>query len=165
MKEVSLDGLKEAFVAAGDAGLEQGPVNSTAMKARVDASGRSYATGRRKEAVAKVWLKPGTGGIVVNGKDFSEYFKVPRFCDLVGLPFKIVGREAGYAVNATVLGGGVSAQAAALKHGISLALTGLEPDLRPILRSALLLTRDSRKVERKKFGHKKARRSFQFSKR
>lgn len=164
MKEVSLEDLKESLKVDGDLQYSS-EVASTAMKARVDSAGRSYATGRRKEAVAKVWLQAGTGGIVVNGRSFENYFALPRFRDIVCLPFKACGRESGYAVKAFVLGGGVSAQASALRHGISIALTGLEPELRPVLKAAKLLTRDSRRVERKKFGHKKARKSFQFSKR
>lgn len=163
MKEITLEDLKESF--GVNTSSQNVDVVSTAMKAKVDAAGRSYATGRRKEAVAKVWLKSGNGSITVNGKDIASYFCISRLQDLVLRPFKICGREAGYSVEARVLGGGISAQAAALKHGISLALTGVEPELRPVLRSADLLTRDSRKVERKKFGHKKARKSFQFSKR
>lgn len=164
MKEVTLENLRESFGGDSAVSMEK-PVEPTAMHARVDASGRAYATGRRKEAVAKVWLKAGAAGISVNGRNFAEYFNLPRLQDLVLLPFKKCGREAGYSVKAFVLGGGVSAQAAALKHGISIALAGLEPDLRATLKSASLLTCDSRRVERKKFGHKKARRSFQFSKR
>ena len=131
----------------------------------VDAQGRSYATGRRKDAVARVWLKPGTGKIVVNGREQEVYFARPTLRLVINQPFAISGREGQYDVIATVKGGGLSGQAGAVKHGISQALSKYEPALRSTVKAAGFLTRDSRVVERKKYGRAKARRSFQFSKR
>lgn len=130
-----------------------------------DAKGRAYATGKRKTSIARVWLAAGKGKIVVNGKDFEAYFRRPVLQLLIVQPFQVAGREKAYDVNATLKGGGLSGQAGALKHGISRALVLFEPELRPAIKAAGLLTRDSRIVERKHYGHKKARRSFQFSKR
>ena len=131
----------------------------------VDAQGRSYATGRRKDAVARVWVKPGTGKITINGRDQEVYFARPTLRLVINQPFGIAEREGQYDVIATVKGGGLSGQAGAVKHGISQALTKQEPALRSIVKAAGFLTRDSRAVERKKYGRAKARRSFQFSKR
>ena len=131
----------------------------------VDAQGRAYATGRRKDAVARVWLKPGTGKIVVNGRDQEVYFARPTLRLVINQPFQIVDREGQYDVVATVKGGGLSGQAGAVKHGIAQALSKFEPALRSSVKAAGFLTRDSRVVERKKYGRAKARRSFQFSKR
>ncbi len=131
----------------------------------VDAQGRAYATGRRKDAVARVWLKPGSGKIVVNGRDQEVYFARPTLRLVINQPFGVAGREGQYDVVATVKGGGLSGQAGAVKHGISQALTKFEPVLRAPVKAAGFLTRDSRAVERKKYGRAKARRSFQFSKR
>ncbi|MDW8414825.1 MAG: 30S ribosomal protein S9 [Thermaurantiacus sp.] len=131
----------------------------------LDALGRAYATGRRKDAVARVWLKPGSGRITVNGRDQTEYFARPTLRLIINQPFQVADREGQYDVVATVSGGGLSGQAGALKHGIAQALTRYEPALRPVVKAAGLLTRDSRVVERKKYGRRKARRSFQFSKR
>jgi small subunit ribosomal protein S9 len=130
-----------------------------------DALGRSYATGRRKNAIARVWVKPGTGEIIVNGKPVAEYFARPVLRMLINQPFLISDRYNQFDVFATVNGGGLSGQAGALRHGLSRALTHYEPELRGILKLAGFLTRDSRVVERKKYGKAKARRSFQFSKR
>jgi small subunit ribosomal protein S9 len=130
-----------------------------------DALGRSYATGRRKNAIARVWLKPGKGEIQVNGKRVGQYFARPVLRMLITQPFLVADRYNQFDVFCTVNGGGLSGQAGALRHGISRALTHYEPDLRPILKVAGFLTRDSRVVERKKYGRAKARRSFQFSKR
>ena len=130
-----------------------------------DALGRSYATGKRKDAVARVWIKPGTGKVVVNGRDQETYFARPTLRLIVNQPFEIADRVGQYDVMATVSGGGLSGQAGAVKHGISKALQLQEPELRGALKSAGFLTRDSRVVERKKYGRAKARRSFQFSKR
>jgi small subunit ribosomal protein S9 len=130
-----------------------------------DALGRSYATGRRKNAVARVWIKPGKGEIEVNGKRVGQYFARPVLRMLITQPFLVVDRYNQFDVFCTVTGGGLSGQAGALRHGISRALTYYEPELRPILKVAGFLTRDSRVVERKKYGRAKARRSFQFSKR
>jgi small subunit ribosomal protein S9 len=134
-------------------------------KVRIDAKGRAYATGRRKDAAARVRLKPGKGQITVNGRDVKVYFARPVLQMIVNQPFVIVARPGQYDVEVTVAGGGLSGQAGAVKHGISRALTYLEPDLRAPLKKAGLLTRDPRAVERKKYGRVKARRRFQFSKR
>ncbi|CAI9119885.1 30S ribosomal protein S9 [Brytella acorum] len=130
-----------------------------------DAQGRSYATGRRKDAVARVWIKPGKGDIIVNGRSVGEYFARPVLRMLITQPFLITDRYNSFDVYCTVKGGGLSGQAGAVRHGISRALTHYEPELRGILKVAGFLTRDSRVVERKKYGRAKARRSFQFSKR
>ena len=130
-----------------------------------DSLGRSYATGRRKDAVARVWLKPGSGKIVVNGREQEVYFARPTLRLVINQPFAIAEREGQHDVIATVKGGGLSGQAGAVKHGISQALAKFEPNLRVAVKAAGFLTRDSRVVERKKYGRAKARRSFQFSKR
>jgi small subunit ribosomal protein S9 len=130
-----------------------------------DAFGRSYATGRRKDAVARVWIKPGKGEITVNGKRVGQYFARPVLRMLITQPFLVADRYNQFDVLCTVTGGGLSGQAGAVRHGISRALTNYEPELRGILKVAGFLTRDPRVVERKKYGKKKARRSFQFSKR
>lgn len=131
----------------------------------VDAFGRSYATGRRKNAVARVWIKRGQGRIIVNGRDSETYFARPVLRMLINQPFLVADRSAQFDVSCTVRGGGLSGQAGAVRHGISRALVRFEPDLRGILKRGGFLTRDSRVVERKKYGKAKARRSFQFSKR
>jgi small subunit ribosomal protein S9 len=131
----------------------------------LDAQGRAYATGRRKDAVARVWLKPGTGKITVNGRDQEVYFARPTLRLVINQPFGIVERDGQYDVVCTVAGGGLSGQAGAVKHGISQALSKFEPALRSTVKAAGFLTRDSRVVERKKYGRAKARKSFQFSKR
>ena len=130
-----------------------------------DKQGRAYATGRRKDATARVWLKPGSGKVTVNGKDQEVYFARPTLRLIIDQPFTITDRQGQYDVVATVKGGGLSGQAGAVKHGISQALTKYEPALRSTVKAAGFLTRDSRVVERKKYGRAKARRSFQFSKR
>ena len=132
---------------------------------KIDAQGRSYATGKRKNAIARVWIKPGPGKITVNGRELNTYFARPVLRMVVNQPFGVTDREDQYDVVCTVKGGGLSGQAGAVKHGISKALTYYEPALRGALKKEGFLTRDSRVVERKKFGRKKARRSFQFSKR
>ena len=131
----------------------------------IDALGRAYATGRRKDAVARVWLKPGSGKVVVNGRDQDVYFARPTLRLVINQPFQVAGREGQYDVIATVKGGGLSGQAGAVKHGIAQALTRFEPALRSAVKAEGFLTRDSRAVERKKYGKAKARKSFQFSKR
>ena len=131
----------------------------------IDAQGRAYATGRRKDAVARVWLKPGTGKIVVNGRDQEVYFARPSLRLVINQPFGVTERTGQYDVIATVKGGGLSGQAGAVKHGIAQALSKYEPLLRSSVKSEGFLTRDSRVVERKKYGKAKARKSFQFSKR
>jgi small subunit ribosomal protein S9 len=137
----------------------------TDAKPKLDAQGRAYATGKRKNAVARVWVKPGTGKITVNGRDSPVYFARPVLRMLINQPFAIVNRLGQFDVNCTVVGGGLSGQAGAVRHGISKALLNYEPGLRPALKAQGFLTRDSRVVERKKYGRAKARRSFQFSKR
>jgi small subunit ribosomal protein S9 len=132
---------------------------------KLDAQGRAYATGKRKDAVARVWLKPGNGKVTVNGKEFNAYFARPVLQMILQQPIIAVERKDQYDVVATVSGGGLSGQAGAVRHGISKALTYFEPDLRGVLKKGGFLTRDSRVVERKKYGRAKARKSFQFSKR
>ena len=132
---------------------------------KLDAQGRSYATGKRKNAVARVWIKPGKGTLTINGREFAKYFARPVLQLIVKQPIVAAERLDQYDVNVTVAGGGLSGQAGAVRHGISKALTYFEPALRPVLKKGGFLTRDSRVVERKKYGKAKARRSFQFSKR
>lgn len=132
---------------------------------KLDKFGRAYATGKRKNAIARVWIKPGSGKIIVNDKEFNVYFGRPVLQMIVQQPIYAAARDGQFDVIATVSGGGLSGQAGALRHGISKALTYYEPGLRGVLKKLGFLTRDSRVVERKKYGKRKARRSFQFSKR
>jgi len=132
---------------------------------KLDKQGRAYATGKRKNAVARVWIKPGAGRVTVNGRDIAVYFARPVLRMLLSQPFQACNRLNQYDVTCSVVGGGLSGQAGAVRHGISRALTNFEPTLRPVLKKGGFLTRDSRVVERKKYGKAKARRSFQFSKR
>ncbi|MGI9402475.1 MAG: 30S ribosomal protein S9 [Rhizobiaceae bacterium] len=132
---------------------------------KLDEHGRAYATGKRKDAIARVWLKPGTGKITINKKEYTTYFARPVLQMILMQPIIAAAREGQYDVVATVSGGGLSGQAGAVRHGISKALTHYEPTLRGVLKKGGFLTRDSRVVERKKYGRAKARRSFQFSKR
>lgn len=132
---------------------------------KLDKQGRAYATGKRKDAVARVWVKPGAGRILVNDKPVEAYFARPVLRMLIQQPLVSSNRQNQYDVTCTVSGGGLSGQAGAVRHGLSKALTNFEPDLRPVLKRGGFLTRDSRVVERKKYGRAKARRSFQFSKR
>ncbi len=141
------------------------PAAAPVYEQKIDAQGRAYATGKRKNAVARVWIKPGAGKITVNGRESAVYFARPVLRMLMNQPFAVAGRTNQYDVVATVTGGGLSGQAGAVRHGISRALTHFEPALRPVLKAGGFLTRDSRVVERKKYGKAKARRSFQFSKR
>ena len=138
---------------------------SAPAEPQIDSLGRSYATGRRKDASARVWVKRGTGQITVNGQNVAEYFARPVLQMLLNQPFETAGRTGEFDVIATVKGGGLSGQAGAVRHGISHAMVRFEPALRPVLKAGGFLTRDSRVVERKKYGRAKARRSFQFSKR
>jgi small subunit ribosomal protein S9 len=160
-----------ASPAAADDGFEAAPPPprggplAPLREKEVDAQGRAYATGRRKDAVARVWLKPGTGKIIVNGRDQEVYFARPTLRLVIDQPFQISDRAGQYDVIATVKGGGLSGQAGAVKHGISQALSKFEPQLRLTVKAAGFLTRDPRVVERKKYGRAKARKSFQFSKR
>ena len=142
------------------------PVEAAPLREQqLDKYGRAYATGRRKDAVARVWLKPGSGKIVVNGREQETYFARPTLRLVINQPFGITDRAGQYDVEATVKGGGLSGQAGAVKHGIAQALARYEPALRTMVKQAGFLTRDPRVVERKKYGRAKARRSFQFSKR
>jgi small subunit ribosomal protein S9 len=152
-------------LAEGGSG-DAAPVEAVApAEPKIDSLGRSYATGRRKDASARVWVKRGTGQIKINGRDISVYFARPVLQMILAQPFETVERVGEFDVIATVKGGGLSGQAGAVRHGISRALTHFEPDLRPALKAGGFLTRDPRVVERKKYGKAKARKSFQFSKR
>ncbi|AZO08282.1 MULTISPECIES: 30S ribosomal protein S9 [unclassified Mesorhizobium] len=150
---------------------ELGTVTTAAQPAapvhvqKLDKSGRAYATGKRKNAIARVWVKPGSGKIIVNDKEFASYFARPVLQMILNQPIVAANRAGQYDIVATVIGGGLSGQAGAVRHGISKALTYYEPALRSVLKKGGFLTRDSRVVERKKYGKAKARRSFQFSKR
>ena len=158
----SLADLKDLAATGAIAATAEAPPKREAKR---DALGRSYATGRRKDASARVWIKPGKGEIIVNGKKVGVYFARPVLRMLITQPFLISDRYNQFDVFCTVAGGGLSGQAGAVRHGISRALTYYEPELRGILKLAGFLTRDSRTVERKKYGKAKARRSYQFSKR
>ena len=150
-------GAAEAAAAVEDA--------NKAAEPKLDAQGRAYATGKRKDAVARVWIKPGAGRVMVNGRDAETYFARATLRMVMNQPFEAADRRDQFDVMATVSGGGLSGQAGAVRHGISKALLSFEPGLRPVLKKGGFLTRDSRVVERKKYGKAKARRSFQFSKR
>jgi small subunit ribosomal protein S9 len=144
----------------------QGPqIEAVLREQQLDKQGRAYATGRRKDAVARVWLKPGSGKIVINGREQEVYFARPTLRLIINQVFDVTDRKGQYDVEATVKGGGLSGQAGAVRHGISTALTRYEPALRTTVKREGFLTRDPRVVERKKYGRAKARRSFQFSKR
>ncbi|MCV6585037.1 MAG: 30S ribosomal protein S9 [Marinibacterium sp.] len=147
------------------AGVETPVEELTPREPVRDSLGRSYATGKRKDAVARVWIKPGSGKVTINGKDQDQYFARPVLQLILRQPFQVAGVEGEFDVMATVKGGGLTGQAGAVKHGISKALQLYDPSLRSALKAAGFLTRDSRVVERKKYGKRKARRSFQFSKR
>ncbi len=162
----TLDDLKDLGEAVGQPPLgATEPVADAVVEPQKDAQGRSYATGKRKDAVARVWIKPGTGTVTVNGRDQVTYFARPVLRMLINQPFAAAEREGQFDVMCTVKGGGLSGQAGAVRHGISKALTLFEPGLRGALKNGGFLTRDARVVERKKYGRRKARRSFQFSKR
>ncbi|WP_127523971.1 30S ribosomal protein S9 [Mesorhizobium sp. Z1-4] len=156
-----LEALAELGTAVQGSDAEQAPVHVQ----KLDQQGRAYATGKRKDAIARVWVKPGSGRITVNKKDFSAYFARPVLQMILQQPIVAANRNGQYDIVATVAGGGLSGQAGAVRHGISKALTYYEPELRSVLKKGGFLTRDSRVVERKKYGKAKARRSFQFSKR
>ncbi len=161
----------ESLAELGGGVSTQGPqIQAVLREQKLDAQGRAYATGKRKNAVARVWIKPGKGQILINGRDQSAYFARPVLRMMLAQPFQVTNRlrEDGspeYDVICTVVGSGLSGQAGAVRHGISKALSDFEPHLRPALKHVGFLTRDPRVVERKKYGKKKARRSFQFSKR
>jgi len=158
----SLDDLKSAVSGATVAAAAPAAAPRTPVR---DALGRAYATGKRKNAIARVWIRPGSGKVVVNGKTMADYFARPVLQMILRQPFSVANVEGQFDVMATVVGGGLSGQAGAVKHGISKALQLYEPALRGALKAAGFLTRDSRVVERKKYGKAKARKSFQFSKR
>ncbi len=160
-EEQTLNSLEDLGEVATAAVADDAPV----YVQKLDEHGRAYATGKRKDAVARVWIKPGSGRITVNGKSFEAYFARPVLQMVLQQPIVAAERATQYDIVATVSGGGLSGQAGAVRHGISKALTNYEPDLRPVLKKGGFLTRDSRVVERKKFGRAKARKSFQFSKR
>ncbi|MGF1445760.1 MAG: 30S ribosomal protein S9 [Pikeienuella sp.] len=165
----SLDQLKDA-VAAQETDIDgddfETQIEIAAPREPIrDALGRAYATGKRKDAVARVWVKPGAGRVTVNGREMDKYFARPVLQMVIGQPFQVANVAGQFDVMATVKGGGLSGQAGAVKHGISKALSNYDPELRPALKAAGFLTRDARVVERKKYGRRKARRSFQFSKR
>ena len=150
-----------------DLGQEAAPAAPEAPKyeKKIDAQGRAYATGKRKDAVARVWIKPGPGQITVNERPVEQYFARPVLRMILQQPLHIANRHGQFDIVVTVAGGGLSGQAGAVRHGLAKALTHFEPELRPALKKEGFLTRDSRVVERKKYGRAKARRSFQFSKR
>lgn len=169
-KTGTLADLKEMVDSAGTDGSADTPPTSsdevtTLAEPKIDSSGRAYATGKRKNAIARVWIKPGAGRIIVNGRDVETYFARPVLRMIINQPFETAQRKDQYDVMCTVVGGGLSGQAGAVRHGISRALLNYEPGLRGVLKTGGFLTRDARVVERKKYGKAKARRSFQFSKR
>jgi len=165
----SLEDLKDVMEgnepAAADASAPVATDTDELPQPKIDKEGRAYATGRRKDAIARVWIKPGVGRIMVNGRELDRYFARPVLRMILNQPLIAAGRQDQYDVTATVSGGGLSGQAGAIRHGLSRALTYYEPELRSVLKKDGFLTRDSRAVERKKYGRAKARRSFQFSKR
>ncbi|MEQ8295576.1 MAG: 30S ribosomal protein S9 [Nitratireductor sp.] len=159
-----LNSLEELGAATGAVATTEEPQAPVHVQ-KLDDQGRAYATGKRKDAIARVWVKPGSGKITVNDKDFDKYFARPVLQMILRQPIVATNRDGQYDIVATVTGGGLSGQAGAVRHGISKALTYYEPMLRGTLKKGGFLTRDSRVVERKKYGKRKARRSFQFSKR
>ena len=163
MSNTEIRSLEDLGAASGESASAAQPVRIYEKK--VDAQGRSYATGKRKDAVARVWVKQGPGKITVNGKDHVAYFARPVLQMIVKQPLVSSKREGQFDVICTVSGGGLSGQAGAVRHGLALALTRFEPELRSVLKKGGFLTRDARTVERKKYGRAKARKSFQFSKR
>jgi small subunit ribosomal protein S9 len=154
-----------AEIAGTEEAVEPSEPAAPVYEQKLDAQGRAYATGKRKDAVARVWIKPGSGKITVNDRDQDVYFARPVLRMILQQPLVAADRKGQYDVRCTVKGGGLSGQAGAVRHGISKALTYFEPELRPVLKKGGFLTRDARVVERKKYGRAKARRSFQFSKR
>ena len=158
----TLTDLADLGAAAGGQAPEEAAAPAEPQR---DAFGRAYATGKRKNAVARVWIKPGLGKVTVNGRDQEVYFARPVLRMVIGQPFEVAHRKEQFDVVCTVSGGGLSGQAGAVRHGISKALVAYEPELRPVLKAGGFLTRDPRVVERKKYGRRKARRSYQFSKR
>lgn len=161
-EKINLEDLKSAVQEATAPTAEK---SSAPLEPQIDAQGRAYATGKRKNAIARVWIKPGMGKLIVNGRPGAQYFARPVLQMLIDQPFKTANRLGQYDIWCTVVGGGLSGQAGAVRHGISKALVNFEPALRTPLKQNGFLTRDSRVVERKKYGQAKARRRFQFSKR
>ena len=161
----SLENLKDTLEKGSSNNSNPVVEDESSKSPKIDQHGRSYATGKRKNAVARVWVKSGSGQIIVNGKELDKYFARPVLRMIINQPFSITDRVSNFDVKCTVSGGGLSGQAGAVRHGISKALTLFDPTLRPILKKEGCLTRDSRVVERKKYGKAKARRSYQFSKR
>jgi len=161
--DTQAEGLAALGAISSDAPVAEAP--AAPAEPKIDNLGRSYATGRRKDAAARVWVKRGTGQVTINGRKVEVYFARPVLQMILAQPFDATERTGEFDVIATVRGGGLSGQAGAVRHGISRALTLFEPGLRPVLKAGGFLTRDSRVVERKKYGKAKARRSFQFSKR
>ena len=161
------DMVEGAAAGGDDSASPLASVGEPAISAepKIDANGRAYATGKRKNAIARVWIKPGAGRIMVNSREFETYFARPVLRMIINQPFETAQRKDQYDVMCTVVGGGLSGQAGAVRHGISRALLNYEPELRGVLKAGGFLTRDARVVERKKYGKAKARRSFQFSKR
>ncbi len=157
--------LGDLKAAASDANVEAAGEAAPVREPKRDALGRSYATGKRKDAVARVWVKPGAGKVTVNGRAVEVYFARPVLRMVLNQAFQVANVDGQFDVVATVKGGGLSGQAGAVKHGVAKALSLYDPTLRPALKAAGFLTRDPRVVERKKYGRRKARRSFQFSKR
>ena len=157
----TLSSLQDLKTGGGDAVVSDAP----RYVQKLDKLGRAYATGKRKNAVARVWIRPGKGTTTVNGRTLDVYFARPVLRMIIQQPLVVSNRLGQYDMSITVAGGGLSGQAGAVRHGLSKALTYFEPDLRPVLKGEGFLTRDARVVERKKYGRKKARRSFQFSKR
>ncbi|MET0183639.1 MAG: 30S ribosomal protein S9 [Caulobacterales bacterium] len=159
--------MSEGFESLRNLGgnITSGTHEAIARERKVDEFGRAYATGKRKNAIARVWIKPGKGEVKINGKTKEQYFARPVLRMMIDQPFRLANREGEFDVYVTVTGSGLSGQAGAVRHGIAKALSDFEPDLRPIMKHNGLLTRDPRVVERKKYGKAKARRSFQFSKR
>ena len=161
----TVQSLEELGAAIGQQDGGEGTTSAPVHVQKLDEFGRAYATGKRKDAVARVWVMPGTGRITVNKKSFEVYFARPVLQMVIRQPLLVAARDGQFDIVATVSGGGLSGQAGAVRHGISKALTHYEPELRSPLKRVGFLTRDSRVVERKKYGRRKARRSFQFSKR
>ena len=168
-EKIALDNLKSAVLETAGRDAPEATKETSRpdepLTPKIDAQGRSYATGKRKNSIARVWVKPGTGQILVNGRSGPQYFARPVLQMLIAQPLEAVNRLGQFDVWCTVIGGGLSGQAGAVRHGVSKALTLYEPDLRSVLKQGGFLTRDSRVVERKKPGQRKARRRFQFSKR
>ncbi len=160
-----VEGAQSAAAGETPGPVSDGGEGAAPAEPKIDDQGRAYATGKRKNAIARVWIKPGAGRITVNGREFETYFARPVLRMIINQPFETAQRKDQYDVMCTVVGGGLSGQAGAVRHGISRALLNYEPDLRGVLKAGGFLTRDARVVERKKYGKAKARRSFQFSKR